>query len=643
MKKRKLYFVQTGCVFNDEHFLPYAAGIIAAYALQNPKIKEAYELSDIIYKCNNFEETLSGIEESSVVAFSNYMWNFEFNLRLAKELKDSKKNCTVIFGGHQISDTAQWLEKYPFVDFAVFGEGERIVSDILLALCSDCDFSEIPNISYRQNGLISTNEKKSICEDINSIPSPYLTGVFDNILKNNNDKFAAIIETSRGCPYHCAYCDWGDYDLPLRHFDVERVRKEIDYIGKNSIVFVVVADSNFGIHPKDELIADEFVRAKNKYGFPKAVEAASAKYNPDRVFSINKKFFDNGMSRGATLSMQSLDPLTLKNIGRENITKEKFTELIRLYSKYNIPTYTELILGLPGETYESFCEGIEYLLDNGQHNSIHVFFCEVLPNSVMGSEEYLKQHSIRVLNRDFSLRNGINSCGIDGKSRVIVSTETMSTEMFAKAIIYAFSIQTFHNFGLCRIIAMYFHYEKGLKYYEFYNRLIDWLFKNPDTHTGKIFGNFATTYKQSVDGTRADTYENPTFGSTQFNLSDGAFLELIHSHKLFYEDILLFLSGLSDDIDTIQELISFQKTILRKPDNREQDKDFSYNWVDYYLNLIKNGSVTLEKEHIRLQIFSSSEYTADDSVSYAKAIAIKGRRTGKSIALSDKKGYKIKK
>ncbi len=113
---------------------------------------------------------------------------------------------------------------------------------------------------------------------------------------------------------------------------------------------------------------------------------AFAKHSPDRVFSINKKLYENDMSRGATLSMQSLDPLTFKNIGRENITKEKFSELLHMYSENHIPSYTELILGLPGETYESFCEGIDYLLDNGQHNSIHVFYCEILPNALMGSK-----------------------------------------------------------------------------------------------------------------------------------------------------------------------------------------------------------------------------------------------------------------
>lgn len=628
-------------MFNDEHFLPYAAGIIAAYALQNKKIAESYDLADIIYKCDDFEETLSAMEDASVVAFSNYMWNFEFNLRLAKGLKLRNPYCTVIFGGHQISDTSLWLEENPFIDFTVFGEGERIVSQILLAFCSDGNFSDIPNISYRCNNTIVTNSKQSICEDINSIPSPYLAGIFDSILKNSNDKFAAIIETSRGCPYHCAYCDWGDYDLPLRHFDVERVKKEIEYIAKNSVVFVVVTDSNFGIHPKDEIIADEFVRMKNKYGFPKAVEAASAKHNPERVFSINKKFFDNGMSRGATLSMQSLDPTTLKNIGRENITKEKFSDLIRLYSQNGIPAYTELILGLPGETYESFYEGIEYLLDNGQHNSIHVFFCEVLPNSVLGSEEYLKKHSINVLKRDFSLRNGMQSDGIQGQSQIIVSTETMNSEMFLKSIIYAFAVQTFHNFGLCRVIAMYFHYEKDIKYHVFYNAFIDWLLGSPESYSGKIFKDFTDRYRLSVTGNASDTYENPLFGKTQFNLSDGAFLELACSCDAFYNDLFDFLCTFSGDSTVLRELIRFQKMIIRKPDNREEYETFTYDWAGYYINLINNDNASPVKRDTDIKIFSSTEYTACDLISYAKAIAIKGRRTGKSIAMSDKNSYSI--
>lgn len=637
MERKKIYFVQTGCVFNNEYFLPYATGIIASFAFSNETIKKHYTLADIFYKCDNIEDVLQQITEPGVVAFSCYMWNYKFNLKLASAIKELFPECKIIFGGHQICNTRDWLEEYPFIDFAISGEGEKPFSEILLSLCGNRDFSTIANISFRSNNMTVTNETKSITMNINEIPSPYLTGIFDDILNNSNDKFAAVIETSRGCPYHCAYCDWGDYNLPMRYFDAERVKSEIEYLGKHSVVFVVLADSNFGMRYEDEAIAEKFIEAKNKYGFPKAVEIAFAKHSPERVFSINKRLYENNMSRGATLSMQTLDPLALKNIGRENITKEKFSTLLSLYSENRIPSYTELILGLPGETYESFCNGIEFLLANGQHNSIHVFYCEILPNSLMGTKEYIEKHKIKSIERDFSLRNGINSAGIDGKSHIIVSTETMDAQSFLKSILYAFTIQVFHNFGLLRVVALYYHYEKNMKYMDFYNSFINWLNNSPDTFTGKLYNYFENKYKASLEGYDFETFSKSEFGETQFNLPDGAFLEIVCSLEEFYNDIRAFLHCLDQDSTITEEILEFQKLIIRKPENTSQQANFSFDWIDFYTGLIEGKKTKLKKACLNVSVLESSEYT--DLVSYAEAIAIKGRRIGKSIALNDPDGY----
>ncbi len=641
MEKSKVYFVQTGCVFNNEYYLPYAAGIIAAYAFNNQKIAASYELADIIYKCEDFNTTFESIENPSVVAFSNYMWNCDFNLDLAKEIKQRFPHCIIIFGGHQISNPAEWLEKYSFIDFAILGEGETILSDILINLCDEKEYGTIPNIAYRCGTEIVETERKNICENINNFPSPYINGIFDKIIqKNPSDSFAAIIETSRGCPYHCAYCDWGNYDLPVRQFSVERIKKEIEWIAENSIVFVTIADSNFGLFDSDEDIIDEFVKAKKTYGYPVAVETAFAKHNPERVFSMNKKLFDNDMTRGATLSMQSLCDQALKNIGRENITTEKFSQLIRLYAENHIPSYTELILGLPGETYESFCEGIDTLLELGQHNSIHVFCCEILPNAIMGKKEYQEKHKIEILKRDFTLRNGMKNAGIKGKSQIIVATETMDKEMFFRSILYAFTIQVFHNFGLCRIISLYLHYEKGMKYHQFYNQLIDWLTNNPQSYAGNIFNSFVNKYRSFLNGNCSDTYRNNIFGTTHFNLSDGAFLEIVRHCEKFYEEISSFVAMFSIDKKTCNELIRFQKAVIRNPSNPNIYENFSYNWVDYYMNLVKLGNGTLRKERIEFTVSPSVEY--NDLISYAEAIAIKGRRTGKSIVLNTPNGFTVR-
>ena len=65
-----------------------------------------------------------------------------------------------------------------------------------------------------------------------------------------------------------------------------------------------------------------------------------------------------------------------------------------MYTNRGIMAYSELILGLPGETYESFSEGIETLFECGQHKSVIVYPCELLPNSQLGSKDAVEKYKI---------------------------------------------------------------------------------------------------------------------------------------------------------------------------------------------------------------------------------------------------------
>ena len=108
------------------------------------------------------------------------------------------------------------------------------------------------------------------------------------------------------------------------------------------------------------------------------------------MFQICNTLNSVGMDRGATISYQTLSPAALKNIGRENLTLDHFSELLHKYNEAGVATYSELILGFPGETYESFCRGICTLLEQGQHSSLFVYLCELLPNAVMKSDSSWK-------------------------------------------------------------------------------------------------------------------------------------------------------------------------------------------------------------------------------------------------------------
>ena len=113
---------------------------------------------------------------------------------------------------------------------------------------------------------------------------------------------------------------------------------------------------------------------------------------------ISKLLVDNNMSKAQTISLQSVSPEVLEIIGRKNLDMEYYSGLVNFYAKENIPTYTELILGLPGETYESFAKGMCKVLESGQHSAINVYPCELIPNLLLGSKEYIEKYKMSIDN-----------------------------------------------------------------------------------------------------------------------------------------------------------------------------------------------------------------------------------------------------
>src|SRR4029077_16666410 len=79
----------------------------------------------------------------------------------------------------------------------------------------------------------------------------------------------------------------------------------------------------------------------------------------------------------------------------QNIKLSVFSELQREYVKRDIPTFSEFILGLPGETYESFSRGICQLIENGQHSKIEIYHCDIMPNAEIGDPAYQARFGIR--------------------------------------------------------------------------------------------------------------------------------------------------------------------------------------------------------------------------------------------------------
>jgi hypothetical protein len=95
--------------------------------------------------------------------------------------------------------------------------------------------------------------------------------------------------------------------------------------------------------------------------------------------------------------MQSLDSNTLEAIKRDNISLDTYEELQHRFTRADVDTYTDIVLGLPGETYESFVSGVDRLIENGQHNRIIFHNCSILPNAEMGDPAYQKKYGIETV------------------------------------------------------------------------------------------------------------------------------------------------------------------------------------------------------------------------------------------------------
>ncbi len=623
---KNVYLAQPNYLYGNNAYLPYSAGAIAAYAFDDPQVAAHYALPPILFLRRDIAKVVEELDNPCVFGFSNYVWNFEYNLLLARAVKAAYPDCLILFGGHHIqTNSVELLKDHRFIDILIYDEGEKPFRDILKALLNGQGFEDITNIAYRKDGLIVANQLER-WEDTD-YPSPYLTGVFDNIISDTNVHFTATLETNRGCPFSCAYCDWGIYKSKLRAFPMERIAEEIQWFSKNRIELVMGADSNFGILERDVDIAKMLIKAKKETGYPQKFRVSYTKNSNKTVYAINEALNNSGMSKGATLSFQSLSERVLQNINRKNMDMGMFSELLKLYNANNIPTYSEIIMGLPGETYASFVQGIDTLLENGQHNSINIYNCELLPNSLMASKEYMQTHAIQTIRTPLNQYHCEPQSGdITEYSNVVVSNSTMTMDDWVLCNVFSVVVQCFHCLGLLQYIAVFARHRYGVPYHKFYSQLLSFL---PGcTGIGLIFNKIVNQIKGISSGSTWE-YTNPKFGNITWPLDEGAFLECMCLMDSFYEELTPFFETMIPNREELQELIRYQKALVKKPFDRDFRLTCVYDFKDYFEKVYLGSEVELQKKLCTYEVCVGKTYHS--FALYAVEVVWYGRKGGTNI------------
>ncbi len=589
MDKNNIYLVQPNSRTGNTISFPYAAGVIAAYAWQFPQVREKYQLGKLFYKKDPIDKVLSEIENPFLAGFSNYMWNCEYNIALAQQIKKCYPKCVIVFGGHQIPNNTGYLEQYGFIDILIHGEGEEIFTQVLAALAGSLAMDSIPNISYRSttSDIVKTPQKEVALQ---GSPSPYLEGIFDKILqeKDGDIQLDAIIETNRGCPNHCTYCCW--VAPKVRLMPEDKILREIEWISKHKIEYCFCADANFGMFDRDEIFVEAVIDAKRKTGYPLKFEVACFEERNDFVFEINKKLNMAGLSKGATFPFQSLSKEVLANVGRrESLDKGGVVSLLDQYHKAGIPVYSDIILGLPGETYESFSKGLCEALELGQHNSINVHHCEVLPNAKMASPKYIEKFGIKTVSSPLCQPHceSTDDSVMAGSSRIIVETATMSSDDWKKANMFTVCVVGFHNYGLLQCFAIYLHNEINISYYDFYSDLLNWI-ETKSVFSKSVMEKVTGRLSAFLDGKGKLLYQEDKFGKIFWALEEGLFLNIAYGLDEFYTEIEDFLHRYPLGKELYGELLNYQKSIIVVPNKNEVTLHSNFDFYDYFAKAFIN-------------------------------------------------------
>lgn len=466
--------------YTDEYFLPYTVGVLWASAQQNQIVQQHWRLEEIIFWREPVADVLSRIVDPDMVVFSCYVWNWNYNKKLAAEIKKRWPNCVILFGGPQVTDRpfeTLFLRKHPYVDVVINGEGELVFTEILVALAQKQKIKRI----YKQERI----------QDLSHLPSAYLTGVFDKIIQDNPAiKWQAVLETNRGCPYACTFCDWGSATYSkIKKFDIQRVLDEIKWLADLKVTYLFVADANFGIfYDRDLLISQTIAEHRQRTGYPETVNVAWQKNSNIRNIEINKVLG----SKGFTVSAQSMNFDTLKAIKRDHMQVNDAKVIFDSCQKDNIATYTDLILGLPEETKQTWKTGMYDLLNLGQHDAIMVYNAQVLENAEMFQQ--VEKYDLKWISQDFWASHYNSDMDSEREyQRIVTSTNTMPFDAMVDSFVFSWMIFTFHSTGYTQIFSRYMNNKQIMLYPEFYDILWNYL-----QHNQGLLGREFTRIRNSI-------------------------------------------------------------------------------------------------------------------------------------------------
>ncbi|GAA5020388.1 radical SAM protein [Kitasatospora paranensis] len=468
-------------------------GYLKATSLADPVLDESCDFRICVREQTGGEQAMTELldswDEPFVVALTVFFWNRAQSLELARRVKQRWPDCLVVVGGNDVSHQQDPLfTEAPWVDVLVHGEGELRFRDLMHCFLAGGDLVTIPGISYWSDGLVVTNPDADRITDLDQVASPILSPVYSD--EEITGTSMIVYETNRGCPYKCAFCYWGGAtNSKVRQFSRDRIFAELDRLIRlmpmDATLFI--ADANFGILARDREIAEHIVELTRRYDKRLMVSTNWAKNSNDRIVEIASMLHAADLTTAITLSAQSFDAEVLKIASRANIRTQHYRRLLARFRELGVPTYTDLIWGLPGETYDSYLNGVEEVLTAGGSPVIYPLL--LLNNTEYARESFQDKHKVTTRWMPCDVTNP------ELVADVVVAHDAMSVQDWVRGMGFRVSMTLFQKI-LLRCALRVIHSTTGVRMVDLCERLWTFLLDDcDDPFLRAVAGNVAAAHE----------------------------------------------------------------------------------------------------------------------------------------------------
>lgn len=585
----KLYLFQINNTISEAVFLPLSAAYVWEYARQQSDLQH-WDLGEIFFEREPVESYLERMDNPDVVALSSYVWNWQITKSIATAVREKYPNCLIVMGGPQVPYKKEWLVS------------NRDICDLIVTYSGEKAFAEILRGNHKAPGIISEDHyvPAKADRDLSMIPSPYLSGLMSSFMKPGK-QYSTIIETNRGCPYKCTFCDQeAAYYTKVTKFDESVVYKEIDWAVENKIDFLYFADSNLGMFDRDVDIIKYVAKKKKTTGYPRQIDYSTAKQQPDRIVELGRILNQEaGIKRGVTIALQSMNKPTLVAIRRMNVANDKLEEVVNKYNDAGVDNYCELIVGLPEETLDTWINGIGEILSLGSDHALTVHPLSIVPNTPFSDPAYINRYDLKYTPTPAPA--GGNTFPKDSLGEidyVCHSSQTFTTQDYIDMYFFAKGIVIPHHYhGVSQVIATYLQREHNVSLIDYYKMI----FEVSRTGTGILHDE----YVEHTNSLRDSLFNMKTWGRSLPGSSDFHFQDNGATASMLYENVDVVHAQIIELVKTnygvdVTSCAEYNKFIL---DRYNADKDvleMSYNWNGWFFGkeelVMQQNSLTVERK-----------------------------------------------